>query len=323
MSLSDKKSDPPSSLAIWAAMITVYIIWGSTYLAIRFAIETIPPFLMAGVRFLIAGTILYLIRRARGDPKPSRGEWRSASIIGILLLVGGNGGVVWAEQKVASSVTALLVGVAPLWMVLMDVLHPSGRRPSRWAILGLILGFVGISVLVGPSQVIGQGVKVDFVGAVVLILSSLSWAIGSLYSRQAPLPSSPLLWTAMEMLAGGTGLFLLSFLAGELRQLELTALSFQSLTGMAYLIVFGSWIGLTSYTWLFRVAPTPLVATYAYVNPVVAVLLGHFLAAEPLTPQIVIAATIVVGSVALTTISHQASIRPKPKYSGSQSIEPD
>jgi len=323
MSLLNKKSNPPSSLAIWAAMITVYILWGSTYLAIRFAIETIPPFLMAGVRFLIAGTILYLIRRARGDARPSRGEWCSAAIIGILLLVGGNGGVVWAEQKVASGVTALLVGVAPLWMVLIDVLHPSGRRPSRWAILGLVLGFVGISVLIGPSQIVGQGENVDFIGAVVLILSSLSWAVGSLYSRQAPLPSSPLLWTAMEMLAGGAGLLLLGLLTGELKQFNLATLSFRSLTGMAYLIVFGSWIGLTSYTWLFRVAPTPLVATYAYVNPVVAVLLGHFLAAEPLTPQIVIAATIVIGSVALTTISQQASIRSKPKHPGSKSVETD
>jgi drug/metabolite transporter (DMT)-like permease len=206
-------------------------------------------------------------------------------------------------------------------MVLIDALHPSGRRPSRWAILGLVLGFVGISLLVGPSQVIGQGDNVDFVGAVVLILSSLSWAVGSLYSRQAPLPSSPLLWTAMEMLAGGVGLFLLGFLTGELKQLDLTTLSSQSLTGMAYLIVFGSWVGLTSYTWLFRVAPTPLVATYAYVNPVVAVLLGHFLATEPLTPQIVIAATIVVGSVALTTISQQASVRSKSNHSESKPVE--
>jgi len=318
-----QKNKLPSSVGIWVALITVYVIWGSTYLAIRFAIETIPPFLMAGVRFLIAGTILYLIRRTRGDPRPSRGEWRSATIIGILLLVGGNGGVVWAEQRVASGVAALVVGIAPLWMVLIDMLHPAGRRPSRWAILGLVLGFVGISVLVGPSQIVGHGEDIDFAGAVVLILSSLSWAIGSLYSRQAPLPSSPLLWTAMEMLAGGIGLFLLGLLTGEFKQLDLAILSSQSLTGMAYLIVFGSWIGLTCYTWLFRVAPTPLVATYAYVNPVVAVLLGHFLAAEPLTSQMVIAATIVVGSVALTTISQQASARSKPKHPGSKSVETD
>jgi drug/metabolite transporter (DMT)-like permease len=311
MSVSQKKNNPPSSLAIWTAMISVYIIWGSTYLAIRFAIETIPPFLMAGVRFLIAGGILYLIRWSRGDAMPSRSEWSSATIIGILLLVGGNGGVVWAEQRVASGVAALLVGTAPLWMVLIESLNPTGRRPSQWAILGIILGFVGIAVLIVPSQLTGIREEVDIVGASILIFSSLSWATGSLYSRHAALPSSPLMGTAMEMLGGGAGLLLLSFLSGEFSRLNLANFSARSIGGMVYLIVFGSWIGLTSYTWLLRVAPTPLVFTYAYVNPVVAVILGHLLAAEPLTLQILVAAAIVVGSVALTTISHQASIRSK------------
>jgi drug/metabolite transporter (DMT)-like permease len=302
---------PPSSVAIWTAMITVYLVWGSTYLAIRFAIETLPPFLMAAARFLIAGTILYLIRRGQGDAVPSRVEWRSASIIGILLLVGGNGGVVWAEQRVPSGVTALIVGIAPLWMVLIDVLHPAGRRPGRWAILGLVLGFIGLSVLIGPSQIAGHGEDIDLIGAIVIILAALFWAIGSLYSRQAKLPSSPLLGTAMEMLAGGAGLLLLGFFTGEFSRFNLDTVSVRSISGMAYLIVFGSWIGLSSYTWLLRVAPTPLVFTYAYINPVVAVLLGHLIASEPLTLQIVIAATIVVGSVVLTTISQQASFRPK------------
>lgn len=313
MNLPAKNPTSPSPIALWSAMISVYIIWGSTYLAIRFAIETLPPFLMAGTRFLIAGTILYQVRRARGDAAPSRGEWRSTAIIGILLLVGGNGGVVWAEQRVASGVAALIVGIAPLWMGLIDLLHPAGRRPGGWAILGLLLGFVGISVLVGPSQIVGQGKNVDLIGAFVLMLAALFWAIGSLYSRQALLPSSPLLWTAMEMLAGGAGLLLLGLLTGELKQLNLAAISLRSLLGMSYLIVFGSWVGLTCYTWLFRVAPTPLVATYAYVNPVVAVLLGYLLGAEPLTLQIIVAATIVVGSVALTTISQHASVRAKPR----------
>jgi drug/metabolite transporter (DMT)-like permease len=308
---TSKKLESPTSIAIWAAMISVYTIWGSTYLAIRFAIETLPPFLMAGARFLIAGSLLYAGRRIRGDGAPSRLEWRSAAIIGILLLVGGNGGVVWAEQWVVSGVTALLVGTAPLWMILIDVLHPAGRRPSRWAILGLVFGFVGIGVLIGPPQTGSHGGNVDLIGAVVLILASLSWAMGSLYSRQAPLPSSPLLGTAMEMLAGGAGLFLLGILTGEFHQLNLANISVRSLMGWGYLIVFGSWIGLTSYTWLLRAAPTPLVSTYAYVNPVVAVFLGHFLGAEPLTFQMLIAATIVVGSVALTTITRQALLQSK------------
>jgi drug/metabolite transporter (DMT)-like permease len=267
---------------------------------------------MAATRFLIAGGVLYLIRRSRGDAAPSRSEWTSAIIIGILLLVGGNGGVVWAEQRVASGVAALLVGTAPLWMVLIESLNPAGRRPSQWAILGIILGFVGIAVLIVPSQLTGQREEVDLIGASVLIFSSLSWATGSLYSRHATLPSSPLLGTAMEMLGGGAGLLLLSFLSGEFGRLNLADISVRSLGGMVYLIIFGSWIGLTSYTWLLRVAPTPLVFTYAYVNPVVAVILGHLLAAEPLTLQIIVAAAIVVGSVALTTISQQASIRSKP-----------
>ena len=185
MNGSSEKPKSPSSLAIWAAMISVYLIWGSTYLAILFAIETIPPFLMAATRFLFAGAILYLVRRAQGDAAPSLLEWRSAAIVGALLLVGGNGGVVWAEQWVFSGVTAVLVGTAPLWMVLIDVLHPGGRRPSRWAILGLVLGFVGIVVLIGPLQITGREEKVDLVGAVVLIFAALSWAIGSLYNRQA------------------------------------------------------------------------------------------------------------------------------------------
>jgi len=311
MILEEKKESMPSSFAIWSAMTSVYIIWGSTFLAIRFAIETIPPFLMAAIRFLIAGGILYLMRRSRGDAASSFSEWRSAVIIGILLLVGGNGSVVWAEQWVASGVVALLVGTAPLWMVLIDSLHPAGRKPSRWAIFGVFLGFVGISVLIGPPRVTGHAENVDIIRAFVVVLGSLFWAIGSLYSRQAHLPSSPLLGTAMEMLAGGAGFLLLSFLTGEFSRLDLTVVSARSLGGMAYLIVFGSWIGLTSYTWLLRVAPTPWVSTYAYVNPVVAILLGHLLAAEPLTLQIIIAATIVIGSVALTTISQQASIRSK------------
>lgn len=290
-------------------MISVYIIWGSTYLAIRFAIETLPPFLMAGARFLLAGAILYMVRRLRGDAKPSREEWRSAAWIGILLLVGGNGGVVWAEQQVPSGITALLVGTAPLWMILIDAIHPNGRRPGRWAIWGLVLGFVGISVLIGPFQTDQHEGNVDLFSAIVLILSSLSWAIGSLYSRQASLPPSPLLGTGMEMVSGGVGLILLGILTWEINQFTLTSISTRSLLGWGYLIVFGSWIGLTSYTWLLRAAPTPWVSTYAYVNPVVAVFLGYLLAAEPLTVQTVIATVIVVGSVALTTLSRQASLR--------------
>jgi drug/metabolite transporter (DMT)-like permease len=301
---------PPSPVRIWIAIISVYIVWGSTYLAIRFAVQTMPPFLMAGVRFLISGSLLYFVRRVLGDPPPTRQEWRSASIIGIFLLVGGNGGVVWAEQWVVSGVAALLVATAPLWMILMDTLHPRGWKPSPWGLLGVILGFAGIFFLIHPFQSTRHG-DIDLIGAVVLILASLFWSIGSLYSRQAKLPSSPLLGTGMEMLAGGGGLLLLGILSGELKQLSLASISKESWLGLVYLIVFGSWIGFTAYTWLLRTASTLLVSTYAYVNPIVAVFLGYFIAEEPLTFRTLIATVLVVGSVVLITITQQRSHRSK------------
>lgn len=310
MNPSSEKPGSPSSFFIWSAMISVYMVWGSTYLAIRFAVQTMPPFLMAGVRFLIAGSVLFIIRQAFGDPRPSWKEWRSASVIGIFLLVGGNGGVVWAEQWVASGVTALLVGTAPLWMILIDMLHPDGRRPNRWSILGVGLGFIGIVILIDPLQSVSSKETIDPVGAGVLVLASLLWSVGSLYSRQAKLPPSPLLGTGMEMLTGGLGLLLLGILTGELGRVSLLSISKASWLGWLYLVVFGSWIGFTAYTWLLRSAPTPLVSTYAYVNPIVAVLLGYFLAEEVLTFRIFVSALMVVGSVALISITQQEFLSP-------------
>lgn len=301
------KSGGTSNLAIWAAMIAVYIVWGSTYLAIFFVVETIPPFLSAGTRFLIAGGVLYGFRRLRGDPAPRSFEWRSAAIIGLLLLLGGNGGVVWAEQRVASGITALLIGSVPLWMALIDALRPAGQRPNRWVILGVISGFLGIIILVGPAGLTGGESQIDPVGALVLIMASLSWAIGSLYARGAKLPSSPLLGTGMEMLAGSAGLFIMATISGEWSRLDLAAISTRSWMGMIYLIVFGAWVGFASYTWLLRVAPTMLVSTYAYVNPLVAIFLGALLAGEDLTPRVLLAAAIIIGSVVLITMTQPFS----------------
>jgi drug/metabolite transporter (DMT)-like permease len=288
-------------------MAAVYIVWGSTYLAIRFAVETMPPFLMAGVRFLIAGAAVYAFRRLRGDPAPARFEWRSAAIVGLLLLVGGNGSVVWAEQRVPSGIAALLVGSAPLWMVLIDSLRPGGRRPGGWAILGVLVGFVGIAVLVGPSQLIGIEGNVDSLGAGALTLAALFWAAGSLYNRGARLPASPLLGTGMEMLAGGSGLLLLGTLTGEWSRLDFAGIAPRSWWGLGYLIVFGSLVGFAAYVWLLRVAPTTLVSTYAYVNPLVAIFVGNWLASEPITLRVLIAAAIIVGSVAAITFTQPAT----------------
>ena len=288
---------------IWAALITVYIVWGSTYLAIRFAVESMPPFLMAAVRFLIAGSILFTWRWIAGDRRPSRREWRSAAIVGLLLLVGGNGGVVWAEQRVASGIAALMVGSAPLWMVTLDAIRPGGSRPNWQTIIGVVIGFLGIVLLVGPWQNTGQNGTLDTLGVLALLAAAFFWSIGSLYSRNAHLPDSPLLGTGMEMLAGGAGLLLLSTLTGEWARLDVATISLKSVLSLAYLIVFGALVGFTAYTWLLRVAPTPLVSTYAYVNPIVALYLGYMIGDEPLTLRIVAAALIVVSSVALINFS--------------------
>lgn len=292
--------ESPLTWAIWAALIAVYLVWGSTYLAIRFAVATIPPFMMASARFLSAGVILYIWRRAAGDPAPSKVAWRSAAIVGIFLLLGGNGGVVWTEKRVVSSVAALMVASTPLWMVLIDALRPGGKHPGASAILGIVIGFFGIGLFIGPEQLRGGEGSVDLPGALVLLLAAFLWSVGSLYSRTATLPDSPLLGTSMEMLVGGACLLLLSLFTGEWRSLDVGAITMTSWLSLGYLIAFGALVGYTSYTWLLRVAPTPLVSTYAYVNPVVAVVLGYFLAGEPLTLRSLLATVIIVSAVVLT-----------------------
>jgi drug/metabolite transporter (DMT)-like permease len=285
--------------AIWSALIAVYLIWGSTYLAIRYAVETMPPFLMAAIRFIVSGGFLYALRRFSGDPTPKAVEWRSAAIIGIFLLVGGNGGVVWAEQFVTSSLAALLVATVPLWMVLMDAVRRAGHRPGPLAVAGILIGFAGVVLLV-RSVAVGTDTT-SLPAAAALILASLAWSIGSLYGRTARLPASQLLGTAMEMLAGGVALLLVATLLDEWRVFEVATISRRSVLALLYLTVIGS-SAFVAYVWLLRVAPTPLVATYAYVNPLVAVLLGYFLAQEPMTVRTLLAAALIIGSVALVTI---------------------
>ena len=284
--------------AIWSALIAVYLIWGSTYLAIRYAVETAPPFLMAAVRFVVFGGFLYAMRRLSGDPRPKTLEWRSAAIIGIFLLVGGNGGVVWAEQFVPSSLAALLVATVPLWMALIDAFRPAGHRPSLMAIAGIIIGFGGVVLLIRP--VANSGEAMNLPGMAALIFASLAWSIGSLYGRNARLPPSQLLGTAMEMLAGGLALMLVATLVGEWSNLDISTISRRSALAVLYLTVIGS-SAFVAYVWLLRVAPTPLVSTYAYVNPLVAVVLGYFLAQEPMTLRIFFAAALIIGSVVLVT----------------------
>jgi len=284
--------------AIWSALISVYLIWGSTYLAIRYAVETTPPFLMAAIRFLISGGFLYVLRRLSGDPRPKAVEWRSAAIIGAFLLVGGNGSVAWAEQYVTSSLAALLVATVPLWMVLLDTFRPGGHPPGFIASAGILVGFGGVVLLIG-SESAGAD-TMNLAGGAALVVASVFWATGSIYGKSALLPPSQLLGTGMEMLAGGAALLLVSLAFGEWSGFELGAVSQRSALALAYLTVIGS-VAFVAYVWLLRVAPTPLVATYAYVNPLVAVLLGYFLAQEPMTSRTLLGAALIIGSVVLVS----------------------
>jgi drug/metabolite transporter (DMT)-like permease len=298
---------PASAAAIWGGMIVLYLVWGSTYLGMRFAIESMPPFLMASTRFLISGVALYAWRRRNGDPAPTLAHWKSAAVIGLFLLLGGNGGVVWAEQRIPSGIAALLVGATPLWCVILDALlrrfapqRATTRSLPGWAALvGLAAGFGGIVLLISPTDLAGLGNKIDLLGGMVVVLAALSWSAGSLFSRTAHLPASPLLSPAMEMMVGGVALGLLGTLSGEWSRVDLAAITTRSWLGLGYLIFFGSLMGYVTYTWLLRAAPTTLVSTYAYVNPVVAILVGNLLAQEPLTPRVLISALVILGSVVL------------------------
>ncbi len=298
--MTQHNSTAPSRWKIAAAFAAIYIIWGSTYLGIRFAIETIPPFLMAGVRFLLAGAMLYGWARVRGAPRPLRVHWRSAAIIGALLLLGGNGGVTWGEQTVPSGLAALLVATVPIWIATLDWLRPGGTRPDGPVIAGLLLGFVGILLLVGPGN-LGGGEGNYTLGTLAVLGAAFSWALGSLYSKRAPLPGDALQGIGMEMLAGGVWLWLAGTLAGEWGQLNLGAISLRSGLALAYLTLFGSLVGFTAYVWLLRVVSPARAATYAYVNPVVAVFLGWALAGEELTPLTLVAAAVIIAGVVITT----------------------
>lgn len=287
----------PSRALVLAAFAAVYVLWGSTYLAIRFTIETIPPFLMAGVRFATAGAILYAWARWRGVARPTREEWRSSFLAGGLLFLGGNGAVVWAQQWVPSGVAALLVATEPMSLVLLDSL---GRRskPQGRILGGLALGFAGVAVLIGPGEILGGG-RVHAAGAAVLVFGAFSWAAGSLYSRGAKMPANPAMATALTLLGGGALLLVASFLRGEPFGFDLGAVSTRSLLALLYLLTAGSLVGFTAYLWLMRVSTPARVSTYAYVNPIIAVGLGALFAGEALTTRIGLAAAIIVGAVAL------------------------
>jgi len=296
---------------IWAALWAVYIIWGTTYLAIRVANETLPPLIAAGIRFVIAGGALYAWSIRRGDTvgdRPTRANWRAAAIVGIGLVAGGNGLVVLAERTVPSGTISLIIALVPLWMALIDRVLLG--HEVRWkTTLGLVLGFGGTALLIGGTAL---DVGVPLSGMLVGVLASLSWTSASLYSRNAPLPKRPLVGAGMEMLIGGAVLVVAGVLRGEVALVSPEDFSSASLLALLYLIVIGSWVGFTSYVWLLRNARTSLVSTYAYVNPIVAISLGWLVLDETLTLRLVLAAAIAIAGVAIIISSGGTARREEP-----------
>ena len=294
---------------VLAAFAAVYLIWGSTYLAIRIGVESFPPLMLAGLRHFTVGLLLYPFFRWKTSVKPTRSHWRTAAVTGCLLLFAGNGGVSWAEQIVPSGITALLVAMVSLWLVIVDWLRPGGARPVPKVLLGIVLGFVGVALLIGPSH-FGGSARVDLRGAGVLVIASFAWACGSIYSKHGGMPSSALLGVAMQSLAGGAALLVAGLVSGEFHRFHFAAISARSWIALVYLIVFGSGIGLSAYIYILQKSTAARVATYAFVNPVVALFLGWLLADEIISLRTVVAAAIILTAVVLViTAPHRAAPR--------------
>jgi drug/metabolite transporter (DMT)-like permease len=297
---------------LWIALISLYIVWGSTYLAMRYVVETIPPFMYAGIRFLIAGAILFIWRRAAGDEKPTLNNWKATTIAGTLLLLGGNAMIALAEKHVPSSIAALMVGTSPFWMTLFEALRTNGTKPTWQTVVGLLIGFIGMFLLIGPGKFTGSSQHFEPLSLIAMCIAPILWALGSIYARGADMPKSGLMSTGMEMLASAVPLFIVSVATGELNGFSLGQVSMRSWLGMAYLITFGSLVGFVSYGWLLHNAPLSLTSTFAYVNPVVAVFLGWLLAGEVLNARIMIASAIIVGSVIFINLARQNATRKAP-----------
>ena len=306
---------PPRGAPVWAGMLVLYLVWGSTYLAISIAVETLPPFLMAAVRFSLAGLILLawsIAREGRAFVVPSRREWRDSAIVGALLLGGGMGMVAFGEQTIPSGITALLIATMPVWVAIFGRIF-LGERLPRVAIFSIALGFAGVAILVGPSAFGGAG-ALDPLGLAAVLISPIAWSSGSLFaSHRAMLPSRPLVATGIQMVLGGLVLALMGTLTGELGSVDPGLITLESVLAVLYLLVMGSLVAFTVYGWMLRVAPLPLVATYAYVNPVVAVILGAIILNEPIDLRTSVAGAIIVTSVAITVTarSRMPAVRPQ------------
>jgi drug/metabolite transporter (DMT)-like permease len=280
---------------ILAAFLVIYVVWGSNFLAIRYAVETIPPFLLRGVRSLLAGLCLYAWARLRSAGRPTRHHWRAAAAVGVLLFLGCHGLLAWAQGRVPSGVAALGMATLPLWMTLLDWLWAGAARPGGAVWLGLALGLGGLAVLVGPG---GWSGAVDGIGLLVIQVSAFSWALGSIKARRSQLPASVVLSTGMQLMAGGTALLAVALALGEVAGFDPRAVSARSLAGFAYMVVGASILAFTAYVWLLRVSTPARVASYGFVNPLVAVLLGAAVGGEALTLRTAVAAALILAAVA-------------------------
>ena len=308
--LSGNEGLKPPQWQIYLAFAAVYIIWGSTYLGMKFAIETMPPFLMSAIRFTVAGFFLLMYCLVvKQMPFPAWKQLKTPLLTGFLLVMLGNGGMSYAEKTVPSSIAALLVATTPLWFAALGWLVYGDNRPNFKMVSGLFLGMAGIVILIGPSQLSGHAI--DLAGVIIIMIGTLSWAFGSLYSAHTKNQAPPLISTALQMLAGGIFLFILSFLLGDFKSFHVESVSGKSLAALGYLIVFGSWIGYTSYSWLIRVVPPSQASTYAYVNPLVAVLFGWLLGGESVTYQMLIAGACILPAVILILKSKSKSPVPE------------
>ncbi len=297
--IGGKASGLKLNIKMILAFGAVYFIWGSTYLAIRFAIETIPPFFMMGCRSLLAGAILYTWARLRGEERPQPTQWLTAAALSTLLFVGGHGALAWSEQVVSSGVAALMSATTPIWMILLQALLHHDNPLTGRVIIGLVSGFIGVVLLAEPSKVLG-GLPVDLIGASVLLFGTLSWSIGAVYVKNANLPKSSTLAAGMNLMCGGGGLLILSLLSSE--TVAPTSVSLRSLASFLYLIAFGSIITFTAYIWLIKKTSPAQASTHAFVNPVIAILVGWLAGGEPLSPRIITTTLLmVIGVAAIVT----------------------
>jgi drug/metabolite transporter (DMT)-like permease len=312
----------PKKIWIIIAFAALYVIWGSTYLGIRFAIETIPPFLMAGARFLLAGLIMFAIAWSQGAHKASWANWRVSFVVGACLLLAGNGGVTISEQYIDSGLAALIVAIVPIYIVLLGWATGMAPRPTPIMWLALAGGFLGVGILFGPAlQFRSPDGRNPAIGISVLLVTTFIWSAGSLYSRVAKHAASPFLTAAQQMICGGILLLLAGIVTGELRRFHPGSSSMSSLVAFVYLVIIGAVVGYTAYIWLLRHCDPAKVATYAYVNPIVAVLLGTLFAGETLNLRMLIAAGLIIGSVALIITAQQLCVRVEPTVV-SAAVEP-